>query len=85
MKMMIFSSRKLRLFYKGKYTRDVVQLSVTSVDDDIKILLRDILHATLDHCSASSSPLVVHSSTGRGVTGVFIALFKIWEDFYNSE
>ena len=85
MKMMIFSSRKLRLFYKGKYIRDVVQLSITSVDDDIKILLRDILHATLDHCSASSSPLVVHSSTGRGITGVFIALFKIWEDFYNSE
>ena len=83
--MMIFSSRKLRLFYKGKYIRDVVQLSVTSVDDDIKILLRDILHTTLDHCSASSSPLVVHSSTGRGVTGVFIALFKIWEDFYNSK
>ena len=80
---MIFSSRKLRLFYKGKYIRDVVQLSVTSVDDDIKILLRDILHATLDHCSASSSPLVVHSSTGRGVTGVFIALFKLRDDFYN--
>ena len=81
--MLIF--RKLRLFKKSQFIRDVVQLSVASAEDDIKITLRDILHATLDHCSASSSPLVVHSSTGRGVTGVFIALFKIWEDFYNSE
>ena len=80
--MLIF--RKLRLFRKSKYIRDVVQISVTSADDDINIL-RDILHATLDHCSASCSPIVVHSSTGRGVTGVFIALFKLWEDFYNSE
>ena len=81
--MLIF--RKLRLFKKSQFILDVVQLSLASVDDDIKILLRDILHATLDHCSASSSPLLVHSSTVRGVTGVFIALFKIWEDFYNSE
>ena len=81
--MLIF--RKLRLFKKSQFIRDVVQLSVASAEDDIKITLRDILHATLDHCSASSSPLVVHSSTGRGVTGVFIALFKIWEDFYNSK
>ena len=80
--MIIF--RKLRLYHKGKYIRDVVQLSVTSNEDDEKILW-NILHATLDHCSASSSPLVVHSSNGRGVTGVFIALFKLWEDFYNSE
>ena len=81
--MLIF--RKLRLFKKSQFIRDVVQLSVATAEDDIKINLRDILHATLDHCSASSSPLVVHSSTGRGVTGIFIALFKLWEDFYNSE
>ena len=81
--MLIF--RKLRLYHKGKYIRDVVQLSVATAEDNIKISLRDILHATLDHCSASSSPLVIHSSTGCGVTGVFIALFKLWEDFYNSE
>ena len=75
--------RKLRLYHKGKYIRDVVQLSVATAEDNIKISLRDILHATLDHCSASSSPLLVHSSTGRGVTGVFIALFKLRDDFYN--
>ena len=81
--MLIF--RKLRLFKKSQFIRDVVQLSVASAEDDIQILLRDILHATLDHCSASSSPLVVNSSTGRGVTGVFIALFKLRDDFYNTK
>ena len=79
--------RKLRLFHRGNYVRDVVQISsVTSAyANENTDLLRDILHATLDHCSANSSPLVVHSSTGRGVTGVFIALFKLRDDFYNSE
>ena len=80
--MLIF--RKLRLYHKGQYIRDVVQLSVATAEDDENIL-RDILHATLDHCSASSSPLVIHSSTGSGVTGMFIALFKLRDDFYNTK
>ena len=81
---LMLNSRKFRLFINCKYIRDVVQISsVTSAEDDENSeILRDILHATLDHCSASSSPLVVHSSTGRGVTGVFISLFKLRDDFY---
>ena len=81
-------SRKLRLFKKGKYRQDVTQISSTTFAEnkEKRKVLRDVLRKTLDHCTAtSSSPIVVHSSTGQGVTGVFIALFKLRDDFYDTE
>ena len=82
----IFFSRKLSLFKKDKFIRDIVQISseTSAGDNEEGNFLREILHATLDHCSASSSPIVVQSSTGRVLTGVFIALFKLRDDFYNT-
>ena len=80
--------RKLRLFKKGKYRHDVIQISTMTFAEakEKREVLRDVLRKTLDHCTAtSSSPIVVHSSTGQGVTGVFIALFKLRDDFYNTE
>ena len=80
--------RKMRLFKKGKYRHDVIQISTMNFAEHKRKreVLRDVLRKTLDHCTVtSSSPIVVHSSTGQGVTGVFIALFKLRDDFYNTE
>ena len=83
----MFLCRKFHLFKKGKFVKDVIQISSLTYSEDGKDsdILKDVLQKTLDHCSASSSPIAVHSATGLGVTGVFIALFKLRDDIYNTE